>query len=83
MLIEKIKSLKLKKPIEVTVTKLYTVECKDLNLHGLGVTKKIAIENFKFAVIDLYEDFEMSNNDTDSGKEYEEEFLQYFDQLID
>jgi len=79
MLIDKIKGLKLTKPIEVTVTKLYTVECKDLNLKGHGETKKQAIDNFKFAVLDTYEDFEMGHNETDSGKEYEEKFLAYFD----
>ena len=79
MPIEKIKGLQLKKPIEVTVTKLYTVECKDLNLYGSGATKKIAIEDFGFAVLDIYEDFQMSDNDTDSGKEYEERFLLYFE----
>jgi len=81
MLIEKIKGLKLIKPIEVTVEKMFTIECKDLNISGAGETKKAAIENFKFAVIDLYEDFQMSDNDTDSGKEYEERFLSYFDWL--
>jgi len=81
MLIEKIKGLNLKKPIEATVTKLYTVECKDLNLHGSGKTKKEAIEDFKFSVTDLYEDFEISNEDdfADGGKEFKEKFLSYFD----
>lgn len=79
MLIEKIKGLQLKKPIEVIITKLYTVENTDLNLCGSGATKKEAIEDFKFAVVDIYEDFDMSNNDTDGGKEYEERFLAYFD----
>ena len=79
MLIEKIKGLELKKPIEVTVTKLYTVKSDELTLYGKGATKKEAIENFKFAVVDIFEDFEMSDDDTDSGKEYEERFLAYFD----
>ena len=79
MLIEKIKGLKLKKPIEVIVTKLYTVKSDELTLYGKGATKKEAIENFKYNVLDLYEDFEMSDNDTDSGREYEERFLSYFD----
>ena len=79
MLIEKIKSLKLKKPIEIIVTKLYTVECSDLNIHGSGKTKAEAIKDFKFAVADIHEDFDIGHNDTDSGKEYEERFLSYFD----
>ena len=79
MLIEKIKGLKLNKPIEVTVEKIYSIECKDLNIHGSGATKKQAIEDFGFAVLDIYEDFQMSDNETDSGKEYEERFLSYFD----
>ena len=79
MLIEKIKGLKLNRPIEVTITKLYTVKSDELTLYGKGATKKEAIENFGFAVLDIYEDFQMSDNDTDSGKEYEERFLAYFD----
>ena len=79
MLIEKIKGLKLKKPIEIIVTKLYTVECKDLNIHGSGATKKQAIEDFGFAVLDIHEDFEMDHNFTEKGKEFEERFLAYFD----
>lgn len=81
MLIEKIKGLKLKKPIEIIITKLCTVECKDLNLYGSGATKKEAIENFKFDVVDMYEDFEMSNDEdyTDGGKEFKDKFLAYFE----
>ena len=78
MLIEKIKGLKLNKPFEVTVEKIYTIKCSDLDLKGYGETKKEAIEAFKYNVLDLYEDYEMSS-DTDSGKEYEERFLAYFD----
>ena len=81
MLIEKIKGLQLKKPIEVTVTKLYTIECKELNLHGSGKTKAEAIKDFKCAVVDIHEDFQMSDNDTEKGKKYEERFLSYFDWL--
>ena len=79
MLINKIKGLQLKKPIEIIVTKLYTVECKDLNLYGSGKTKAEAIKDFLFAVVDIHEDFEMSHNSTDGGKEYEDKFLAYFD----
>ena len=78
MLINKIKGLKLKKPIEVTVEKLFTVECKELNMSGAGVTKKAAIENFKFGVIDLYEDFQMID-ETNDVREYEEAFMEYFE----
>ena len=77
MLIEKIKGLKLKKPIEVTVEKMYTIKCKELNLSGVGATKAKAIENFKFSVIDIYEDFQMIDNTSD-GREFEEAFMEYF-----
>ena len=82
MLIEKIKGLKLKKPIEVVIEKFYTIECSDLNLHGDGKTKAELIKELKSTIIDIYEDFQMSNNDTDSGKKYEEKFLSYFDWLL-
>ena len=81
MLIKKIKGLELKKPIEVVIEKLYTVECKDLNLCGKGKTKAEAIKDLKFLVADLYEDFEMSNDGdyADGGKEFKDKFLGYFD----
>jgi len=79
MLIEKIKGLKLSKPIEVTVEKMYTVKCSDLDLKGYGKTRAEAIKDFLSAVIDIHEDFDISHNETDSGKEYEERFLSYFD----
>ena len=79
MLINKIKGLQLKKPIEIIVTKLYTVECSDLNLYGSGKTKAEAIDDFKFAVVDIFEDFGMDHNETDGGKEYEDKFSAYFD----
>ena len=79
MQVDKIKGLKLNKSFEVIITKLYTVECKDLNLYGSGATKKVAIEDFKCAVVDIHEDFDMSHNETESGRKYEEKFLSYFD----
>ena len=79
MLIDKIKGKKLKKPIEIIVNKLYTVECTDLNLYGSGATKKEAVADFIFGVVDIYEDFEMSDGDIDGGKEYRDKFLAYFE----
>jgi len=79
MLINKIKGLQLIKPIEVIVTKLYTVESSDLNLYGSGKTKAEAIDDFKCAVVDIHEDFDMDHNYTEKGKEFEEKFLAYFE----
>ena len=76
MLINKIKGLKLIKPIEVIVDKTYTVDCPELNLHGSGATRKQAIADFIFGVIDLYEDYDMSDL-TDNGDR--EKFLAYFE----
>ena len=80
MLIEKIKGLKLKKPIEVTIEKLYTIESTELNLYGSGKTKAEAIKDFEFAVIDIHEDFEMCNDGdyANGGKEYKDKFLAHF-----
>uniref|UniRef100_A0A6H2A4J7 Uncharacterized protein n=1 Tax=viral metagenome TaxID=1070528 RepID=A0A6H2A4J7_9ZZZZ len=80
MLIDKIKGLQLKKPIEVIITKLYTVENTDLNLYGSGATKKEAIADFVFAVVDIYEDFLMADDGdfTNGGKEFKDKFLSYF-----
>ena len=80
MLIDKIKGKKLKKPIEVVINKLYTVECSDLNLSGSGATKKEAIADFVFAVVDIYEDFLMADDGdfTNGGKEFKDKFLSYF-----
>lgn len=79
MLINKIKGLKLIKPIEVEVkmSKVYTVDCPELNLHGSGATRKQAIADFVFSVIDLYEDYDISDLDDENGNR--EKFLAYFE----
>ena len=77
MFINKIKGLKLIKPIEVKIDKVYTVECPELNLSGSGATRKQAIADFVFGVIDLYEDYDMSDDYDDNGNR--EKFLAYFE----
>ena len=59
MFIYEINNKKLKKRIKVKITKYYTIENE--NFHGYliyeeGITKQEAIEKFKGAVLDLYED---------------------------
>jgi len=57
-LIYEINNKKLKKPIKVKITKYYTIENEDLNCYEEGATEREAIDKFKNAVLDLYEDME-------------------------
>ena len=52
-LIYEINNKKLRKPIKVKITKHYTVENE--SFHEEGSTEQEAIEKFKNAVLDLYE----------------------------
>ena len=54
IIINGINNKKLKKPIKVKITKYYTIENE--NFHEEGSTKQEAIEKFKGAVLDMYED---------------------------
>ena len=54
MLIYEINNKKLKKPIKVKITKYYTIENE--NIYEEGSTKQEAIDKFKGAVLDMYED---------------------------
>jgi len=78
MFINKIKSKELKKPIEVKIDKYYMIKNDDLNIYGHGDTKKEAIEDFKIALLDMYEDLLIHEKYTDKGKEYKKNFLAYF-----
>jgi len=55
-LIYEINNRKLKKPIKVKITKYYTIE--NGKFYEEGNTEKEAIEKFKGAVLDMYEDME-------------------------
>jgi len=55
-LIYEINNKKLKKPIKVKITKYYTIENE--NFHEEGSTKQEAIDKFKNAVLELYEDMQ-------------------------
>jgi len=79
MLINEIFDKKLKKPFEVKIEKLYIVENEDLEIYGEGETEEKALMDFKYACLDLYENFLIDEEYTDSGKEYRDKFLSYFD----
>jgi len=78
MLINEIEGKKLKKPFEVKIEKLYIVENEDLEIYGEGDTEEKALEDFKYACLDLYENFLIDEPYTDSGDEYRKRFLAYF-----
>jgi len=56
-LIYEINNRKLKKPIKVKITKYYTIESG--KFYEEGNTEKEAIEKFKGAVLDMYEDMDI------------------------
>ena len=78
MLINELFDKKLKKPFEVKIEKLYIVENEDLEIYGEGDTEEKAIEDFKYACLDLYENFLIDEPYTDGGDEYKDKFLAYF-----
>jgi len=78
MLINELFDKKLKKPFEVKIEKLYIVENEDLEIYGEGDTEEKALEDFKYACLDLYENFLIDEPYTDSGDEYRKRFLAYF-----
>jgi len=73
-LIYEINNKKLKKPIKVKITKYYTIENEDLNCYEEGNTEREAIDKFKNAVLDMYED--VKNEDL-QGKQYKK-YLEIF-----
>ena len=56
MFIYEINNKKLKKRIKAKITKYYIIENE--NIYEEGSTKQEAIEKFKGAVLDMYEDME-------------------------
>ena len=74
-LIYEINNKKLKKPIKVKITKYYTIENEDLNCYEEGATEREAIENFKNAVLDMYEDVK---NEGFKGEKYKK-YLEIFE----
>jgi len=77
MFINEIQGKKLKKPLEVTITKQYIAENDDLELFGEGNTEEEAVADLKEAFSDIYEDLLTVDKYTDSGKEYRDKFLAY------
>ena len=78
MFINEIQGKKLKKPLEVTITKQYIAENDDLELFGEGNTEEEAVADLKEALLDIYEDLLTVDKYTDSGKEYKDKILAYF-----
>jgi len=77
MFINEIQDKKLKKPLEITITKQYIAENDDLELFGEGNTEEEAVADLKEAFSDIYEDLLTVDKYTDSGKEYRDKFLSY------
>ena len=80
MLINEIGDKKLKKPLEVTISKTYIAENEDLELFGEGNTEESAIEDIKEAFLDIYEDLIIDEEFTTGGEEYKKNFLAYVDE---
>ena len=77
MLINEIGDKKLKKPLEVTISKTYIAENEDLELFGEGNTEEEAVADIKEAFLDIYEDLIIDEEFTESGDEYKKRFLSY------
>ena len=79
MLINAIGDKKLKKPLEVTISKTYIAENEDLELYGEGNTEESAIEDLKEVLLDIRDDL-LSDEGFDNKDEYARKILDYFDE---
>jgi len=78
MYINEIKGKPLAKPLEITVSKQYIAECKDLEIYGEGDTEAEAIKDFKEALLDIRDDL-LSDEGFDNKDEYARKILDYFE----
>ena len=78
MLIHEIKGKKLKKPLEVIISKTYLAENEDLALFGEGNTEEEAIEDLKEVLLDIRDDL-LSDEGFDNKDEYARKILDYFE----
>ena len=80
MFISEIGDKRLKKPLEITISKTYIAENEDLALYGEGNTEEEAVADIKEAFLDIYEDLTNVDEEfTEGGDEYKKNFLEYFD----
>ena len=81
MLIDEIGDKKLKKPLEVTISKTYIAENEDLELFGEGNTEEEAVADLKEAFLDIYEDLTNTEKDfATGGEEWRKKLLAYVDE---
>jgi len=78
MLINEIFGKKLKKPLEVKISKQYIAENEELEIFGQGDTEEEAVEDLKSVLIDIYEDL-LTDDGFDNSDEYAKKFLAYFE----
>ena len=80
MFINEIGDKRLRKPLEVAISKTYIAENEDLELYGEGNTEEEAVADLKEAFLDIYEDLLIIDEEfTKSGDEYKKRFLSYVD----
>ena len=77
MLINEILGKKLKKPLEVTISKQYIAENKELKISGQGDTEAEAIKDISSILLDIYEDF-LTDDGFDNSTGLAKKFLAYF-----
>ena len=78
MFINEIQGKKLKKPLEVKISKQYIAENEELEIFGQGDTEEEAVEDLKSVLIDIYEDL-LTDDGFDNSDEYAKKFLAYFE----
>jgi len=78
MFINEIGDKKLKKPLEVTITKQYIAENEELEIFGQGDTEEEAVEDLKSTLLDIYEDL-LTDDGPDNSYGYKKKFLAYFE----
>jgi len=78
MFINEIGDKKLKKPLEVKISKQYIAENEELELFGQGDTEEEAVEDIKSVLTDIYEDL-LTDDGFDNSDGYAKKFLAYFE----
>ena len=77
MLINEIGDKKLKKPLEVKISKQYIAENEELEIFGQGDTEEEAVEDLKEVFMDIHEDL-LTDDGFDNSGEHAKKFLAYF-----
>jgi DNA phosphorothioation-dependent restriction protein DptG len=80
MFITEINGKKLKRPLEVTISKTYIAEIEDPEFYGDGCTEEEATKDLKETIIEIYEHVKKDpSRYTKFGKKWKDKVLDLFE----